>query len=279
MPAGVSTKTNLTNSWPQRNPLQALMEFQIASTNVREAWVLSSSTTTPNMSSRVASYLRYLLKANCTYSQILRRRHKWKDREITGGLAPVDAVQLRLQNPYICNLSRPPLVHLEMFSSSSKLYLCRQMTDNTFSRSRLLPLLILRVPHKSQFFSNLSLFAVSFVESTTTAPHASNAFAGMHRGQFLMDRGVRQGCPASGFLFAMAFDPLFRWLQDSIIPSNPAGLDFLQPAQCAYADDVTVAALSFWALMTSLALAFQTVDHIAGLNFESLDKLSGAKWQ
>ena len=39
-----------------------------------------------------------------------------------------------------------------------------------------------------------------------------------------MARGVRQGCPASGFLFAMAFDPIFRWLQDAIIPSNLAGL-------------------------------------------------------
>ena len=35
-------------------------------------------------------------------------------------------------------------------------------------------------------------------------------FSGMTRGQFLMARGARQGCPASGFLFAMAFDPIFR---------------------------------------------------------------------
>ena len=61
-----------------------------------------------------------------------------------------------------------------------------------------------------------------------------------------MARGVRQGCPASGF----------RWLQDAIIPRNPAGLDFLQPAQCAYADDLAVAAVSFRCLMTALASAF-----------------------
>ena len=53
--------------------------------------------------------------------------------------------------------------------------------------------------------------------------------------QFLMARGVRQGCPASGFLFATAFDPIFRWLQESIIPRNVGNLGFLQPAQCAYA--------------------------------------------
>ena len=62
-------------------------------------------------------------------------------------------------------------------------------------------------------------------------------FAGSTRGQFLMARGVRQGCPASGFLFAMAFDPIFRCLQEAVIPRNPDGLDFLQPVQCAYADD------------------------------------------
>ena len=38
-------------------------------------------------------------------------------------------------------------------------------------------------------------------------------FAGAERGQFLMARGVRRGCPASGFLLALAFDPIFRWLQ------------------------------------------------------------------
>ena len=58
-------------------------------------------------------------------------------------------------------------------------------------------------------------------------------FAGAERGQFLMARGVRQGCLASGFLSAMAFDPIFRWLQESIIPRNVDNLEFLQPAQCA----------------------------------------------
>ena len=42
-------------------------------------------------------------------------------------------------------------------------------------------------------------------------------------------QGVRQGCPASGFLFAMAFDPFFRWLHDSIIPRDPATQTFFNP--------------------------------------------------
>ena len=70
-------------------------------------------------------------------------------------------------------------------------------------------------------------------------------FAGAKQGQFLMARGVRQGCPASGFLFAMAFDPIFRWLQESIIPRSVDNLEFLQPTQCAYADDLAIASSSF----------------------------------
>ena len=91
-------------------------------------------------------------------------------------------------------------------------------------------------------------------------------FAGAERGQFLMARGVRQGCPASGCLFAMAFDPIFRYLQESIIPRNTDNLEFLQPAQCAYADDLAVASSSFRELMYALAPAFRSVDCIAGLN-------------
>ena len=91
-------------------------------------------------------------------------------------------------------------------------------------------------------------------------------FVGAERGQFLIARGVRQGCPANGFLFAMAFDPIFRWLQKSIIPKNTDNLNFLQPTQCAYADDFALAALSFRGLMSALAPAFRSVDSIPGVN-------------
>ena len=91
-------------------------------------------------------------------------------------------------------------------------------------------------------------------------------FVGADRGQFLMARGVRQGCPASGFLFAMAIDPIFGWLQETVIPRNPDNLDFLQPTQCAYADDLAVAFLSFRGLMTAQTPAFHSGDLIADLN-------------
>ena len=99
--------------------------------------------------------------------------------------------------------------------------------------------------------------------------------AGAERGQFLMVRGVRQGCPASGFLFAMAFDPIFRWLQETIIPRNPNNLDFLQSAQCAHADDLAVASSSLRELMSALAPAFRSVDYIAGLNLNIIANAVG----
>ena len=47
---------------------------------------------------------------------------------------------------------------------------------------------------------------------------------------------------------------------------NPDDLDFLQLAQCVYADDLAVASSSFRGLTTALALAFRSVDSIVCLN-------------
>ena len=109
-------------------------------------------------------------------------------------------------------------------------------------------------------------FIGRFLRSTNHDSITHVEFAGTTRGQLQMARGVRQGCPASGFLFAMAFDLIFRWHQEAVIPRNPHNLDFLQPAQCACADDLAVAAPSFLRLMTALAPPFQSVDHVAGPN-------------
>ena len=105
-------------------------------------------------------------------------------------------------------------------------------------------------------------FAAKYLQDSIT--HVD--FAATERGQFLMARGVRQGCPASGFLFAMAFDPIFRWLQESIVPRNIDNLEFLQPAQFACADDLAIASSSFRELMVVLAPAFRFIDYVAGLN-------------
>ena len=44
-----------------------------------------------------------------------------------------------------------------------------------------------------------------------------------------------------------------------LLQGTSDGLDFLQPGQCAYADDLAVAALSFRGVMTALAPAFRFV--------------------
>ena len=92
--------------------------------------------------------------------------------------------------------------------------------------------------------SGLPAFLCRFLRSILRYSITHVEFAGTERGQIFLARGVRQGCLASGFLFAMAFDPIFRWLQETICPRNPDNFDFLQPAQCAYADDLAVASLS-----------------------------------
>ena len=53
----------------------------------------------------------------------------------------------------------------------------------------------------------------------------------------------------------MAFDPIFRWLHDSIIKRNP---DFPQPSPCAHADDFAVAASSFRYCSVRFACKFPT---------------------
>ena len=69
---------------------------------------------------------------------------------------------------------------------------------------------ILFVIEKTELPDFISRILRSIKNDSTT--HVE--FAGATRGQFLMARGVRQGCPASGFLFAMAFDPIFHDVVD-----------------------------------------------------------------
>ena len=58
--------------------------------------------------------------------------------------------------------------------------------------------------------TELPEFICRFLRNIFNDSTAHVELAGACRGQFLMARGVRQGCLASGFLFAMAFDPIFR---------------------------------------------------------------------
>ena len=84
-----------------------------------------------------------------------------------------------------------------------------------------------------------------------------------------MARGVRQSCPASGFLFAKAFDIIFYG------STSRSSHETLQPCPCAYADDFAVAASSFWSLMAALSSAFVVVDRVAGLSTSTIGSAVG----
>ena len=112
--------------------------------------------------------------------------------------------------------------------------------------------------------AGLPVFIRQFLRMIHSNSVTDVEFAGKTGGQFHMARGVRQGCPASGFLLVMAFDPIFRWLFDSVIPKDPALHDLLPPVPRACADDFFVAALSFRVLVPALSPAFKTVDSNAG---------------
>ena len=173
----------------------------------------------------------------------------------------------------------------------------RQMTDNIFEVETALAH-VARAPQESGIVSTdfaaaypsvnhscifhvldkaeLPRFICRVLQSIYVNSTADVEFAGKTRGQFFVARGVRQGCPAGGFLFAMAFDPIFRWLRDTIIPRNSAAPDFLQPSPCACADDFAVAASSFRPSKTALSPAFV----VGGwAQPQSSKVLLGAVWQ
>ena len=151
----------------------------------------------------------------------------------------------------------------------------RQMTDNIFEVETTALLTDFAAAYPSVIHSwifhvlemaELPEFICLFLRMIHCNSTTQVEFGGRTRGPLFMARGVRQGCLASGFSCAMAFDPIFHWLEVTIIPRNPAAQDSLQPVPCAFADDFAVAASSFRRLMTALSHAFKVVDQTAGLN-------------
>ena len=115
-------------------------------------------------------------------------------------------------------MSRPPLDTMRFIHPSQRCIFSRQMTDNIFEIETTALAHVACAPQESGVL--LTDFAAAYpsvnhswifsvLENTGLPgflcrfPHVE--FAGAERGQFLMARGVRQSCPASGFLFAMAF--------------------------------------------------------------------------
>ena len=111
----------------------------------------------------------------------------------------------------------------------------------------------------------LAFSVASYEEFLATAPRIWNSRE-QNEDTFFWPEEYDKVCLVSGFFFAMAFGPIFRCLQETIVSKSLDHLDFLQPAQCAYADDFAVDSSSFREMISALAPAFRSVDYIVGLN-------------
>jgi endonuclease/exonuclease/phosphatase family metal-dependent hydrolase len=80
---------------------------------------------------------------------------------------------------------------------------------------------------------------------------------GARWGRFPILSGIRQGCPASGSLFALAIDPCFRYIMDKLGP----GRGILT----AYADDIAAAVKELFEALPILASAFAVVGRCSAL--------------
>ena len=103
---------------------------------------------------------------------------------------------------YIFEIENAALAHVACAPQESGVLL----TDFAAPYSSVKHSWILSVSDKTELLVFIARFLRSIYQDNIT--HVE--FAGTIRGQFRMARGVRQGCPASGFLFAMAFEPIFR---------------------------------------------------------------------
>ena len=85
--------------------------------------------------------------------------------------------------------------------------------------------------------------------------------------------------PSKLFFFTMAFDPIFRWLRNAVVPRGFSLPAFLQPTPSAYADDAAVAASYFRTLMPAVALACRIIDSVTGMYLNHIKMLQGSVWE
>ena len=126
----------------------------------------------------------------------------------------------------------------------------------------------LSVDHKWIFMvlerAGVAVFPLgTYADSTRHVEHAGAA-----RRQLAMMRGVRQCCPASGYLWTKSFDSVFRWLLSCAFPPEPCRPWFLEQCACAYADDFALATASLREALPIVATAFATIDQVTGMSLD-----------
>ena len=94
-------------------------------------------------------------------------------------------------------------------------------------------------------------------------------------GQMGCDKVVLRVVP----FFAMVFDPIFRWLQELIVPNDPDNLNFLQLIHFAFADEFVVASSSFQRVDDCMGTSISLCGVHCGVQFElSQVLLLGSVW-
>ena len=219
----------MTSPLPRRTQPLDMMEFLVVFTDVLVALDLSSSSTPIKQSWREGTFLFVLLKVG----RSLSLRHPI--------LRSLDALRPLTLCNCDCKILTSAICRGLRWYTVRCIHTCqrcissRQTTDNIFEIETTALAHVACAPQESGVLltdfaavnhywtfsvlehSGLLDFLCRFSRSIKRESMTHVEIAGAKRGQFLMARGVRQGCPASGFLFAMAFDPIFRWLQESIV--------------------------------------------------------------
>ena len=100
-------------------------------------------------------------------------------------------------------------------------------------------------------------FIIAAIRSLYSLGVAIVVLLGARWGQFPICSGIRQGCPASGSLFALAIDPCIRYMMDQLGPDRGV--------LTAYADDIAAAVRELFVAIRILAEAFGVIGRCSAL--------------
>ena len=105
---------------------------------------------------------------------------------------------------------------------------------------------------------NIPNHIISLIKSLYYKHTVKMKLMGRHFKGFPIEAGIKQGCPCSGTLFALALDPFIRMLCNKI-PRSVAVV-------CAFADDMAMALMDFFKMFPLVAHAFFILSRAAALD-------------
>ena len=227
--AGLSTKMNWTSSWPQRrNLLLVLIEFRTAFTDVREVWVRGFRFVHTKHVLEGGSLPELFAKSRTVF--IPKSYDVDNNGRIIGSLEALRPLTLCNCDCKILTTAICRGLHwytMRCIHSSQRCMSSRQTTDNIFEIETIALAHVACAPRESGIlvtdfaaacpsvnhswiFGVLEKNRVASVHQpfpTKDLPRQHHACGICRNDSRTVPYGVRQGCPAGGFSFAMAFDP------------------------------------------------------------------------